>query len=124
MVVNLYIDCAATKLDCKNIMSNFMKVFTNFVYDSSSTGEVMNLLNKETYPTNEEGTKIVARVKDAFKEYLETYCEYITGLTLSEEDKIYLQENVGINLSPSVPDREENGNSWYWMQHSGQWFNQ
>ena len=124
MIVNLYIDRSATRLDCKTIIDNFMKVFTNYVYDFQGSGEVMNLLNKESYPTLEEGTKIVTRVKAAFAEYLDEYCEYITGLELSEEDKQYMKDNLSINLAREVPDKEENGNSWYWMQHSGQWFNQ
>lgn len=124
MIVNLYIDRAATRIEVKPIMDNFMQTFTTYVYDSSGSGEIMNLLNKETYPTLEEGTKIVNRVKEGFAEYLDEYCEYITGLELSEEDKQYMKDHLGINLAREVPDQEENGNSWYWMQHSGQWFNQ
>ena len=43
---------------------------------------------------------------------------------LTEQEKTWLKENLGVNLAREVPDQEENGNSWYWMQHSGQWFNQ
>lgn len=124
MIVNLYIDRAATRIEVKPIMDNFMQTFTTYVYDSSGSGEIMNLLNKETYPTLEEGTKIVNRVKEGFAEYLDEYCLYITGLDLSDEEKTWLKENLGVNLAREVPDQEENGNSWYWMQHSGQWFNQ
>ena len=124
MIVNLYIDRSETQLDCKAIMDNFMKVFTTFINNSNKSGEVINLLNKETYPTKEEGTKIVSCVKDAFEKYLETYCEYITGLTLTEEDKQYLKEHVGINLGFEFIDKEENGNSWYWLQHSDTFINQ
>lgn len=124
MIVNLYIDRASTQIEVKPIMDNFMQAFTTYVYDSSGSGEIMNLLNKETYPTLEEGTKIVSRVKEGFAEYLDEYCTYITGLDLSDKEKTWLKENLGVNLAREVPDREENGNSWYWMQHSGQWFNQ
>lgn len=124
MIVNLYIDRASTQIEVKPIMDNFMQTFTTYVYDSSGSGEIMNLLNKETYPTLEEGTKIVNRVKEGFAEYLDEYCMYITGLDLSDEEKTWLKENLGVNLAREVPDQEENGNSWYWMQHSGQWFNQ
>ena len=124
MIVNLYIDRAATRIEVKPIMDNFMQTFTTYVYDSSGSGEIMNLLNKETYPTLGEGTKIVNRVKEGFAEYLDEYCTYITGLDLSDEEKTWLKENLGVNLAREVSDQEENGNSWYWMQHSGQWFNQ
>lgn len=124
MVVNLYVDRDTTQIEIKPIMDNFMKVFMTFVSDSSGSGEIMNLLNKETYPTLEEGTKIVNRVKEGFAEYLDEYCEYITGLDLSDEEKTWLKENIGVSLGREVLDLDENGNSWYWMQHSGHWLNQ
>ena len=107
MIVNLYIDRASTQIEVKPIMDNFMQAFTTYVYDSSGSGEIMNLLNKETYPTLEEGTKIVNRVKEGFAEYLDEYCAYITGLDLSDEEKTWLKENLGINLAREVSDQEE-----------------
>lgn len=122
MVVNIYIDRFSTKLDCKDIFDNFMKVFTNFVANSEEG--VMDILNKDSYPSKEEGTKAISAIRKGFKSYLDTYCEYITDVSLTEEDKEFLINNVGVNLSSDIRDMEENGNSWYWLSHSGAVINQ
>lgn len=66
--------------------------------------------------TEEEKEILIKRIKEAFYEFV----NYRTEDSTAE----YLVKNFKVEIINSMEDKWENGEVWYWFQHSGVWLNQ
>ena len=121
MIINLYLD-SPSELETV-LISSFTKSLISFVQAADKEG-IASLLLKNSFPSEEEGQKIIKAVREAFNYFLKNYAPEFLGLVLSEEKQAALSKRVGLSILKSVDDAEENGNSWYWFAHSGQTINQ
>ena len=119
MIINLYLD-SPSELETV-LVSSFTKSLISFVQAADKEG-IASLLLKNSFPSEEEGQKIIKAVREAFNYFLKNYTPDFLGLVLSEENQA--AKRVGLSILKSVDDAEENGNSWYWFAHSGQTINQ
>lgn len=80
--------------------------------------EMNQLLNPNVVEkhTKEQKNKIIERVTKTFGEYV-SLC---TGNDTAE----YLKENLEVTIIDTMTDCWENGEAWYWFQHSGVVVNQ
>ena len=122
MVINLYLD-SPTQIE-RRVIDGFLKNIVSSCLALENRQEDTQLLNLETFPTEEQGTRLIKLIRDAFKSFLQTQLHNVTGLTLEKEDEEKLAKKLGVHILYNVKDTEESGNSWYWFAHSGQFINQ
>lgn len=65
----------------------------------------------------EEQSRIISYLKEKFEKYINT-------LEKDEHAKKYLIESLEIKIQKSFVDRWENGEAFYWLQHSNKIINQ
>ena len=122
MVINLYLK-EADKIH-KVLIESFLKTFVSYMLADGTSSDVLSLLTSETFPTDEQGTRLISQIRKSFRAFLKENVHDLTGIQLSSSEIEELLEQMGINILSSVKDMEENGNSWYWFSHSGQFINQ
>ena len=66
--------------------------------------------------SNEEKDIVVKRIEKVF-------CEFVHDVTCESIAK-YLIKNLDVRTINVMEDKWENGEVWYWFQHSGAWLNQ
>ena len=67
--------------------------------------------------TEEEKALIVRKTKEAFAVYVKATCR-------DESDADYLIQNLKVEITDTMTDKWENGEAFYWYQHSGVVLNQ
>ena len=81
--------------------------------------DLMRLINPncDKKLNEEEQNLIISYLKEKFK-------KYINGLDKEERTKEYLIKHLEIKIQKSFTDKWENGEAFYWLQHSGTIVNQ
>lgn len=114
--------------DYGSVMHGFCSNFWNFValgvdindFDYGRSVRFRKMLNPNVGEklTEEEKDELVKRVRQAFRVYISSRpnCEPKTVE--------YLMANLKVTVLDSFKDRWENGEAFYWLQHSGVVVNQ
>lgn len=121
--------------DFYNIMYNFiikMWHYTDTKYSKDLSPDELNQLIKEidehdaiirlinpnidTKLSKENEDKVIEYIKKNFERYLDKHA--------SKDTKEYLLKNLKISFQESFKDKWENGEAFYWCQHSGAVINQ
>lgn len=99
------------KMSSEEIQAETQKIFEH--------EDMMKLINpncdKKLSETEQEG--IISYLKEKFK-------IYINSLDKEQRTKDYLINNLEIKIQKSFTDKWENGEAFYWLQHSNQIINQ
>ena len=66
--------------------------------------------------TEEEKIILVKKIKESFSKFVYRYVDVSTAE--------YLTKNFNVEIINSMEDKWENGEVWYWFQHSGVFLNQ
>ena len=85
-------------------------------HDSNYFMKILNT-NNDLEITDKDKAKIIERTKERFEIYLKT-------AGVDKRTYKYLTESLKIKLLKTVEDKWENGEAFYWMQHSGVVINQ
>lgn len=72
--------------------------------------------NKTEHCTEEDKAIIIEQIKKSFTEFVNT--------RISDYYAKYLINNFEVEIIKSMEDKWENGEVWYWFQHSGSFLNQ
>lgn len=75
--------------------------------------------NYDTKITPEIKEEIITYLKEQFNKFLDVKCDNVFADT-----KEYLKQNFEVSIQNSFTDRWENGEAFYWFQHSGAIINQ
>ena len=67
--------------------------------------------------TEEEKELLIRKTKEAFSIYVKATCR-------DESDVDYLIRNLKVEITDTMTDKWENGEAFYWFQHSGVVINQ
>lgn len=121
--------------DFYDIMYKFAKKMWNYTgtkYSKDLSSDELNQLIKEidehdaiiqlinpninTKLSKEDEDKVIAYIKKNFEIYLDQHT--------SKDTKEYLLKNLKISFQKSFEDKWENGEAFYWCQHSGAVINQ
>lgn len=80
--------------------------------------EIDKLLNPNITEkhTNEEKMILIRRIVQAFSEFVYNYTD--------EHTAEYLEKRFKVEIVDFMEDKWENGEVWYWFQHSGIFLNQ
>lgn len=80
--------------------------------------EIDKLLNPNITEkhTNEEKMVLIRRIVKAFSEFVYNYTD--------EHTAEYLEKRFKVEIVDFMEDKWENGEVWYWFQHSGIFLNQ
>lgn len=80
--------------------------------------EIDKLLNPNITEkhTNEEKMILIRRIVQAFSEFVYNY--------IDEHTAEYLEKRFKVEIVDFMEDKWENGEVWYWFQHSGIFLNQ
>ena len=99
------------KMSSEEIQAEAQKIFEH--------EDMMKLINpncdKKLSETEQES--IISYLKEKFK-------IYINSLDKEQRTKEYLVNNLNIKIQKSFTDKWENGEAFYWLQHSNQIINQ
>ena len=87
----------------------------NFFREQKVVFRLLNPNATESH-TEEEKTFLIKRVKESFKEFVEKHADSSTA--------DYLSKGLEVEIVNSMEDKWENGEVWYWFQHSGEFLNQ
>lgn len=99
----------------KNIETLDGKEQFEIIKEIRKIDKLLNPNITENY-TKEEKDLIIKKINESFKIFVENHCDLF-----SYE---YLKDNFKVEIIDSMEDKWENGEVWYWFQHSGVFLNQ
>lgn len=131
---NMIIRLTVEDNDFGDLMDNFMKKFPSvitriprniddvepekqieIIEEISKIDKLLNPNVTEKY-TEEEKTILIERIIKVFSEFVHN--------NIDESTASYLDKKFKVNIIDSMEDKWENGEVWYWFQHSGMFLNQ
>lgn len=100
-------------LDIKINKDDFEEM-SKWIENYKKINEILNPNNNKKL-TLEDKELIITKIKESFSEFIKE----------NKPDSFkYLTENVEVSIINSMTDRWENGEVWYWFQHSNSFINQ
>lgn len=120
--------------DFGNLMNDFVKCLPDRItkipsciesMDGKTQFEIIKQINKvdkllnpnvTEKHTEEEKVLLIEKTKEAFSDFIH--------YRVDESTEEYLNRNFSVEIVNSMEDKWENGEVWYWFQHSGVFLNQ